>query len=910
FHTTSYRAVAAACGAGLKSGMAFRVPQLTIGVFLAGWLIAASVPVAEAAEAGNDDAVEIEEIVVVGSRLGRTDLDSPSPVLVFDASDLADAGITTLEEFSRYLPQNVGVSNGFQGNGPLRGTSGFNLRGVGLDATLTLVNGRRIAPYGSSGDFEPFVDVNSIPVAAIDRIEILTDGASAIYGSDAVAGVVNIVTRRNIEGITVDGGYLSTVEGDGDEWDLSLTGGWHGQATSINGSLSWFDGGAVRARDRDWAQTVDLRDRGGLDFSNVAGSPPSALLLDSGFFLADPDCPEYTPTAHHNVWVPGEDEACMFNYRWYWNLQQPSERLGLTASLQHELAADTTFFAEALASRSETVSVIAPTVLNAYFVAGDHPGNSFGEDLFLFYRALDMGNREFNSESTSWRLVAGFEGDWGDWSWQAAFTGSEGEADHTRYNDILADPFQSALLGEGGPNADQYYNPFGLNPQNPQEVIDQFAISGTHFVETSKERTLDFQVSRELGALPGGAVGAVVGGQFRDQSIAQSADAEELTGVIAGTEGFEPLSGDREIRSVFAEVRLPLLPALEAQLALRFDDYSDFGSTTNPKVGLGWKPVGTLLLRATWGTSFRPPTFRELYDPRVSGEDFIDGDPWRCPATGATIDCEFNFITFEFAGNPDLEPDEGETWLFGFAWQPQAAAGFSVAVDYWSLKHTNRIITSDERFLFETLPPDDNPFVIRAPQTPEDIALGIPGVITGLSNTYINADTVETDGIDLNLDYGWETAGAGEFSAGLSYTYLNEMRTGISFQQAQIDEDVAGATGVGNPWPQHRGNVHLDWVRNSHGASALLHYIGNYESPINLVVDGVRTDTPFEIDDYWQLDLQYSYLFTGLNEATLRLGCRNCLDADPPVYNYPVPGEYFHEARGAMLYLRWTQPFN
>lgn len=889
--------------------MALRSLPLIIAVFFPGSFLAAWHPAAHAAEEAHDEGTELEEIVVVGSRVPRSNMDSPSPVLIFDSTDLADAGITTLEEFSRYLPQNVGQSNGFQGNGPLRGTSGFNLRGVGLDATLTLVNGRRIAPYASSGDLEPFVDVNSIPVTAIERIEILTDGASAIYGSEAVAGVVNIVTRQGVEGITVDGGYLSTVEGDGTEWDVSLTGGWNGANTSVTGSLSWFDGGAVRARDRGWADTVDLRDQGGFDYSNIAGSPPTVILLDSELVLAD-DCPEYSPTTHLNVRVPGVVERCMFNYRWYTSLQQPSDRLGLTASLHQELSADTTFFAEVLASQSETHSVIAPTVLNEYFVAADHPGNPYGEDLVLFYRALDMGNREFNSESTSWRLVAGFEGDWGDWAWQFAFTGSEAEADHTRFNDILADPFQSALLGEGGPNGDQYYNPFGLDPQNPQEVIDQFAISGTHFVETSKERTLDIQVSRELGTLPGGPVGAVVGAQFRDQSIDQSADAEELTGVIAGSDGFEPLSSDREIRSAFVELMLPLLPALEAQLALRLDEYSDFGSTSNPKIGLGWRPVETLLLRATWGTSFRPPTFRELHDPHVTGDGFIQEDPWRCPATGAAIDCDFNFITFEFGGNPDLEPDEGETWLFGFAWEPEAVAGLSVAVDYWSLEHSNRIITSDEGFLFETLPPDDNPFVIRAPRTPEDVALGIPGVITGFSHTYINADTMTTDGIDLNLDYSWETVGTGEFSAGLTYTYLNEIRAGISFLQAQIDEDLAGATGLQNPWPQHRGNVHLDWQRNGHGAAALVHYIGSYNSPVNLVVDDDETDTPFVIEDYWQLDLQYSYLFTGLNEASLRLGCRNCLDADPPVYNYPVPGEYFHEARGAMLYMRWTQPFN
>jgi outer membrane receptor protein involved in Fe transport len=876
---------------------------------LVGFLLSAPLPAAdeEPPEPGHEDEV-LEEITVVGSRVRRSNLDSPSPVIVFDASDLQNLGITTMGEFSRFLPQNAAL--GSPGSPRHRGAAGFNLRGIGLDATLTLVNGRRVAPYGSSGDLEPFVDINAIPVAAIDRIEILTDGASAIYGSEAVAGVVNIITLQTIEGITAEGGFLTTAEGDGDEWDLNLTGGWHNADTSITGTLSWFDGDLIWNRDRDWSSTVDLRDRGGFDFGSSASSPPSLFLRESEVFLADPACPEDSPTAHLRVFTPGEEEYCVFNFWHYTTLQQPSDRLGVTASLRHDYSSDTSFFAELLANRSETEQVAAPTVLWDFPVPADHPNNPYGENLLLEGgRALDTGSRRFNSESNTWRLVAGVEGTWGSWEWQAALMAAEAETDQTRFNDILTDPFEDALLGLGGPNGDQYYNPFGLNPQNPREVIDQFAISGTHFVQTSEEQTVDLQVTGTFGEMPGGPVGAAFGGQFRHQSIDQTADEEEHTGVIAGTFGFEPISADTDIYSVFAEFVVPLLPALEAQLAVRLDDYSDFGSTTNPKIGLGWRPAEEVLLRATWGTSFRPPTFRELTDPLVSYKEVIFEDPWRCPVTGDFIDCEFNLITSEFSGNPNLEPDEGETWLFGVAWEPTAAPGLALSLDYWSIEHTNRIMTSGEQFLFETLQPDDNPFIIRAPQTPEDLALGIPGVILGRRDTYINADTVTTDGIDLNVDYAWDSAGAGEFSSGITYTYLNEFKTGISFQQAQLEENIAGRCCLFGPWPQHRGNLHLDWARASHGASALVNYAGRYHSPLNLAVDDQETATPFIIDDYWQLDLQYSYLFERLKAATLRLGCRNCLDADPPVYNYDVPGEFLHEGRGALLYVRWTQPF-
>ena len=861
--------------------------------------------------AASDSEVEsIEEIVVVGSRIARSNLDSPSPVLVFDASELKASGITTIGEFSRFLPQNAAITSpGFLAGSPLRGTSGFNLRGIGLDATLTLVNGRRIAPYGSSGGEEPFVDINAIPVAAIDRIEILTDGASAIYGSEAVAGVVNIVLKRTIEGITAEGGFLTTSEGDGDEWDLSLTGGWNNADTTVTGTLSWFDQGLIWSRDRDWSSTVDMRDRGGFDYGNYASSPPSMYLVESRVLLADPACPEDSPSAHLVVYVPGKEEVCNSNYWHFTSLQQPSERLGVTASLRHDFSATTAFFAEFIGNRSEVESTVAPTVLLDYFVSVDHPNNPYGEDLFIEYRALDNGNREFLTESNTWRLVAGVEWSWGAWDWEAALTESEAKSDQTRFNDVLIDPFQAALLGEGGPNGNQYYNPFGLNPLNPPEVITEFSISGTHVRQTAEERTVDLQVSGSFGKLPGGPVGAAFGGQFRQQSVDQSADEEELTGVMAGSAGFEPLSEESDIYSVFAEFVLPVLPSVEAQLAVRLDDYSDFGSTTNPKIGLGWRPVETWLLRGTWGTSFRPPTFTELYDPTVQFEDVFFEDPWRCPATGDFTDCRFNPVISEFSGNPDLEPDEGETWLLGFAWEPGGISGLSISLDYWSIEHTNRIMPSWEQFLFETLPPDENPFIIRAPQTAEDLALGIPGVIIGGDYTYINADTVTTDGIDFNLAYEWESAAFGVFSSGISYTYLNEYKTGISFHTAQIERDVAGLAALGSPWPQHRGNLHLDWSRGNHGASAVLHYSGSFHSPYNWVVDDRETDVPFSVDDYWQPDLQYSYRFTGLKGAELRVGCRNCLGQDPPDYNYAVPGEFFHEGRGALLYARWTQSF-
>ena len=853
----------------------------------------------------------LEEVTVTGSRVRRSNLDSPSPVIVFESSQLEDLGITTLAEFSRYLPQNANLASDSRNTGSLMGSAGFNLRGIGLDGTLTLINGRRIAPFGASGDSQPFVDINAIPVAAIDRIEVLTDGASAIYGSEAVAGVVNIILLQKIEGITAEAGYLTTTEGDGEEWDANIAGGWSNDSTSFNATLSWFDRGRIWSRDRDWANSVDLSDSGGYSAGSSFSSPPTATLLDSGVRLADPECPESgSPYVQKTAFVPGEFEQCSFNYAWFTSLQQPSTRWGMTASMWHEFSGGVTFFAELLANRSETSSIWAPSPIPFVFVPADHPDNPFGEDLSLRFRILDIGNRGFDTVAKTWRVVSGLGGGWGDWEWEAAFTASEAKSDDSRVNGVLAQEFQDAVLGMGGPNGDQYYNPFGLDTQNPQEVIDAFAISGTGTSVTNKEQTVDFQVSGNFGELSGGPVGAAFGGQFRHQSIDQTADPEELSGVISGSAGFEPIGANRDIYSLFAELVVPVLPSLEAQLAVRWDDYSDFGSTTNPKIGLGWRPREDLLVRATWGTSFRPPTFRELFAPFTSIIDFTGGDPFRCPVTGDFFDCRGNDAFAEFQGNPDLEPDEGETWLIGFAWEPSAAPGLSIAVDYWAIEHRNRIVSTYDAYfdLLENLPPENNPFVVRAPQTPEDIALGIPGPIIGFRDTYINADKVTTDGVDVNIAYQWSTHRAGDFTSGITYTYLNSLKTGLSYQEAVVQAEQAGGYSFIAGLPKNRGNFRLGWSMGAQGASMLLNYAGSFESKLNVVVNDEETDIPFVVDDYWQLDLQYNYIFHSLKDGQLRIGCINCLDTDPPKYNADVTNESFHEGRGAMVYVRWTQP--
>jgi outer membrane receptor protein involved in Fe transport len=509
----------------------------------------------------------MEEIIVTGSRLINSRLDSPSPVLVIDGADLVDSGITTLGEFSRYVPQNSLVrSESSSFNSPVRGSAAFNLRGIGTDATLTLLNGRRVAPYGAQADSAPFVDINAIPVAAIERIEVLKDGASAIYGSEAVAGVVNIITRRDYEGLTVSGGYLTTTEGDGEEWDISLAGFWGNDSTRLAATLTYLDRGIIWGRDREQSKDADLRRFFGRNARSVYSSPPSVFLLESGGIDRDPACPEQTEVNSQRPSPP----FCLFNQAAFHSKQHPTERLGLSATLDHEFSGGNIGFLELLATHRDTTGWLAPTpavTLDfAAFVPGYHPQNPFGENVFLLYRLMDTPPRQIDTVSDAWRIVAGLKGELGrDWNWETALNWGENDTEETDNINILREEFQAALEGFGGPNGDQFYNPFGLNPQNPAEVIDQFLVRGLSGRESSREVSASLQFTGTLLDLEGGALDVAVGGEVRHQSLDQEADELALRGMLVGSFGFAPLNLDRDVAAGFVELFLPWNDLFEAR---------------------------------------------------------------------------------------------------------------------------------------------------------------------------------------------------------------------------------------------------------------------------------------------------------------------------------------------------------
>jgi outer membrane receptor protein involved in Fe transport len=867
--------------------------------FLVLALPAFSQPTADSDYADEDERV-LEVVRVTGSHIKRIDTEGPAPVMIFDGLELEQSGIVTLEEATRYLPINFAQPYRPWG---ATGHASFNLRGLGLGATLTLVNGLRLASNAWWGDG---VDVNSIPISAIERIEILKDGASALYGADAIAGVVNIILRRDYDGIEVSAGYGISEHGDAEEALTDLVAGWDFERGSVMFSLSYLDREPVPMRDRDWSSEADYSRYGGPNTRSPNSSPPTVLRYDTFTWQADPACgtdPLLTAVGEY-PW--GEGSACLFNWAQYQGLVTGQERLGVTASGTYELGprlrlvADL-FYTEQDAENKQAPapvhgSPLLPTYTGRPYVPAEHPDNPFGTAVEIAYRTLDVGNRVYLTHSRSWRLALGLEGVWGDWDWTFSLLGSRNQVDLEYVNVLPQTRFQEALLGRGGPQGNLWYNPFGYGPQNDPELLDWLKVVAVS-ENTWDEHSADLLLDRYFGELPGGPVGVAFGLQYREQEQDQWADEYLRSGDLAGILSEIPVSVDRDLVAAYVEFSLPLLDSLEAQLALRWEDYSDFGSTTNPKVAMRWQPADWIMLRGSWATSFRAPSFWLLYAPTQTFWDYFS-DPVRCAHTGLPEDCEPSVRWGVWAGNPDLGPEEGESWFAGLHWTPGFLPGFELQLDYWKFIYDERIAVPTAATVLES---GFDWFVERAPTEPD----GTPGRILSFRETPINLDRFLTDGIDTSARYAWQTDRAGDFEASLLHTYVSRWvytETLLWYENVNL----AGKNPVSPGIPRNRGNLNLDWSLGPHGAAANLHYFGHYEFSDTRWVAGEEIDEPLVVPSQTTLDLQYSYTFEKLRDARLRIGCINCTGETPPLtFARPHP---FVDWRGRMYYLRWQQP--
>lgn len=903
-------------------------------------------------------AAQAQQVTITGTSIKRVESEGALPVQTLTRADIERTGVQTTEQLLSTLSamSSAGQTNTAMGAGiSTYGGSGVSLRGLGEERTLVLVNGRRLAPFAGGGGAS--VNVNNIPLAAIDKVEVLKDGASAIYGSDAVAGVVNFILVQDFHGYQASATYGSPTRGGGgqeyqanivagwgdltqDKWNLTVSGQW-ARNNDLFGSQRSFSSSSDRYPLSLPLNTGQGNIQGawtmGTGPKNVAGAPYLAGFSNYGNPLAASGKCGTLRGASLGDQSSNDDGNgntypwCTYDQAGAVGLLGKSETASGTMNLVYRLNNAAELFADGLFSRSTVTTTYQPSPMRTSFMDTSEvfddknginrvlllrPSNPayaqaaaylqsvglgalVGEDLGITARVWDYGSRVEENTTTQTRLVAGVRGDWMEQSYNVAAGYSESRLDGR----VLDGYFSMSGYAAATQAAGSDWNPWS----STQSQVFNNAIAPARYVgdtlsAKTTTTTLEGTLSGDVTKLPAGMLQYAAGYQYRRDTFSQTPAPALFSGDIAGLGGAEkPIDANRNINAFFGELSVPIVKNLDGGVALRWDDYSDFGSTTNWKGNLRWQPTQQVMLRGSYGTGFRAPTLRDLYDPQVlqTSSQFTD------PVTGQQ-NLQVNEIT---GGNPKLRPETSQQWSAGLVFQPmpQLAVGF----DYFNIKVDN-VISKPSTQEVVTQNAAGNPLyagmVVRDPQT---------GQITMTRTDLANTGTLKAQGLDLNLNYR-ETLGPGVLNLGLNGTYY------FKFDQSTPGGSSQKVATVVNPdgSPVISSTIDLDgygvvlrykqyftatWTQGDWATTLASSYATGYYGGWDL--DGNPTHMPSLT--LW--DMQVAY--TGFKDVVLTLGGRNIFDKQPAFYVYASnqfqsgydPSQY--DPRGRFIYLTGTLKF-
>ncbi|QYK06514.1 TonB-dependent receptor plug domain-containing protein [Shewanella zhangzhouensis] len=867
-----------------------------------------------------DEGEKVERIEVTGSRIKRTDLETASPITMFSAEDIANSGVATLEDFVQNIPAINGGAEGSSVNNGSRGFATASLRGLGSGRTLVLINGRRFA----SGD------LNSIPTAYVERIEVLRDGASTVYGSDAIAGVINFITKKDFEGIEFGAQYDIASEGDGEKTLLSVTTGTSSDRGNVVMSLQYTKREAIWQGDRDFS-ACPLFERNGEKVCGGSGTIPySQFFADSleGGHVVDPSTGEIRPF----------DQAIDgYNYAVASYMVTPQEVFSINGAGRYEISDTLTGFVEGGFTNRQSDQLMAPEgTFWGPTMPASNPYNPLGEDLVVVRRLSETGGRGFTQDFSDYRMVFGLEGSLGDYYWDLSYNFAryvDSRLDLGRVNPTRAQALLDPDLCAKDKDCPGIWNPLAEGTLTPEMLAYAFVPNSP--VVRGETRQLQGNISGSLFGLelPGGEVMFAAGFEKRWDEYQSVPDGAASIGQIYSVAG-EPTAGDYSVNEAYAEFDMPVLEGLPFAESLRLTAavrYSDFDflddGSTNTKFGLEWVPFDGLMLRSTLADGFRAPSVSELFAPQ-SETNLAYAEPCKnygapdsktsptvkanCAAEGlpGNFELSSNQSSTVIGGNPDLQPEESESFTAGFVYSHDI--GFSASVDYFNIEITNGIGTAGTDNVVSACWNSANfssPLcdLIKGPSltgdaphptSPYRTALG---PVAGILLTNANLSTFETSGYDFDLSYKTDI-GEGQFSALLNGTYL-EQYDYLPYEGA----DLVSAAGkvAADQWettlavfPRLRANLSLNYTMDNWSVSWQTRYQSEGEdyfaSEDNL--DNIA-------DAIWYHDVQGTYF--AMDNLSLTVGVRNLFDEEAPYISnnqdmntipvsYDTAGQYWY----------------
>lgn len=845
---------------------------------------------------------KIEKIEITGSNIKRVDSEGPAPVQVITREDIERSGASVVAEVLRNLPLNTAASfdETFVGSFA-RGSAGVSLRALGQKSTLVLINGRRTALYPFAQNLnQTFVDLNSIPLSAIERIDVLKDGASAVYGSDAIAGVINIILRRDYKGLEAKLGGGITAHHDGTEKQFNFTGGmgdYSRNRYNVLLAFDYFDRGHVWARDRENTRTSDYRRfPGGQNIPNSTVGNPGTYERRTGTnpFPTQRQAFANCPPERIFVLPAVTGTNCSLDTNQFESAIPETERIGGYSRLAYSFNDQLAAFLEVGFNRTESFTQTSPFAAPSSQVGPGiarqvmitlpmgHPNNPFNSSVDVRYRFADVGPRQLFVTTDAERYVGGLKGLFGNWEWEAGALLAKSKTVQDERNAIFIPGLMAVI-------ADRSYD-FVDNSRNTQQVYDRLRININRTGETELQQ-FDLKASRDVWQLPSGSVAMAVGLEHRREEVNDTSDDALLRGDVLGR-GSTTARGSRNSTSGFIEFSVPVMKTLELQLAGRTDRYSDYGNSTTPKIAMRWQPNKQVLMRASYAQGFRAPSLPEIAES--SSFSFVTlRDARRCAINDAY--CATVSLPVTTAANPNLKAETSDSYTLGLVYEP--VREFSIGIDYYNITTDDVIATRSNQTILNN--ENTNPeLVVRGQPSAIDISRGAPGPIVLVRNRYENLQQTRTSGIDVDLQLRVKAGALGTFFATSNSSYLLSFKTENTPGQGLVE--FAGTYNL----PRFRSTSTIGVDKQPWSASLTMNYVHQYRQST-----AADLNAEPNIKAWTTLDAQVAY--SGIKKARLTFGIRNLQDKSPPIaISEPLlASRQQHNPRGRFYYANVSYKF-
>ncbi len=870
-------------------------PVLTLLAQAACLALAGTAAIAQTTPAPTDERTpKVQRVEITGSAIKRVDGETALPVQVLTREDIVKSGVTTAAEIIGRISASAGnLTDGASiAAGGYRDQMGFNaanLRGIGVSSTLVLLNGRRMANFASPGD-DDGVDLNNIPAAAIERVEVLLDGASAIYGSDAIAGVINFITRKDFQGVELDAYYGDSAEGGGGKATVSIAAGFGDYGVdgyNVMAVLDFQKTNRLASPQRKFIQKLDIPGR--LPYLLLSRTFPAnidisddqlATLQENGFKLNGNDLTETRfnltwPTCNPpaNLNLPGGiggPQGCTYNFMGDVELYPKTEKQSLLVRGIKDLGGGHQLFGEASYTRATSYYVALPAPFTPDIdLTKTHVEGLSGYGLeetdpiiTARLRFTEAGRQSSELVSTGQRYLAGLNGTLAGWDYEGALNHSTSTVSDRAFHGYLNEAMVYEGL-EGG-----LINPFGPSSAEGLALIAQAQITGEVRRATGEMNSVDFKMSRGIAKLNGGDLGLAIGGEFRtekqDYHQSQALADDLILGEISQGPDAD-FSYSRKVAALWSELDAPLTKEVEMQFAVRHEHYQRTGGATSPKIGLRYQPNKDMLFRASMGTGFHAPSMTDLYRPDTEYDGPLLYDP-QCPDD--FVSCTDTWRVRSHS-NPALKPEKSRQFSLGAVYEPSKQ--FNVSLDYWNIELSDLISKIGAQVILENL--DKYGDLVHRDED---------GYIEYIDLFKANRGKQRASGLDLAMSWRDLQTGIGNFSA-----YLNGTLTLSSKAQ----------TGDGDPFVSNLGRfvndrvvqrwrhtVRVDWEQGDFGASLANTFLSSYADQNNAPDINSEQYVPFNrVKAYSIWDLSGSWQATPA--LALRLGVKNLFDTSPPFSN-------------------------